>query len=130
RLKLMGNNIISSCLGLWDNHYSTNDQIALKSLQSDVTEKKPHFTEGTLASQNTKMISSIVISQLIDENKDTSTGSPMWTTERPGFLQTPRRRARARWCSVPVSTSGCLGRIMRDLPSNSCSPSFQTVCNE
>ncbi|XP_012636833.3 (E2-independent) E3 ubiquitin-conjugating enzyme FATS isoform X4 [Microcebus murinus] len=54
--------------GLRDNHYSTNDQIALKNLQSEVTEKKPHFTKESLASQNTKMISSIVISQLIDEN--------------------------------------------------------------
>ncbi|XP_045423737.1 (E2-independent) E3 ubiquitin-conjugating enzyme FATS isoform X4 [Lemur catta] len=61
--------------GLRDNHYSTNDQIALKSLQSDVTEKKRHFTEGTLASQNTKMISSIVISQLIDENKSRDSGA-------------------------------------------------------
>ncbi|XP_069316800.1 (E2-independent) E3 ubiquitin-conjugating enzyme FATS isoform X3 [Eulemur rufifrons] len=61
--------------GLRDNHYSTNDQIALKTLQSDVTEKKPHFTEGTLASQNTKMISSIVISQMIDENKSRDSGA-------------------------------------------------------
>ncbi|KAL2769110.1 (E2-independent) E3 ubiquitin-conjugating enzyme FATS isoform 2 [Daubentonia madagascariensis] len=61
--------------GLRDNLCSTNDQIALTNLQSDVTEKKPHFTEETLASQNTKMISSILISQLIDENKSRDNGA-------------------------------------------------------
>ncbi|XP_013358471.1 PREDICTED: centrosomal protein C10orf90 homolog isoform X2 [Chinchilla lanigera] len=55
--------------GLQDNHYSTKDQICLRNLQSDVTERKSDFTKETLASQNTKMISSIVISQLIDENR-------------------------------------------------------------
>ncbi|XP_049711171.1 (E2-independent) E3 ubiquitin-conjugating enzyme FATS isoform X3 [Elephas maximus indicus] len=55
--------------GFSDNRYSVNDQTALRNLQSDVTEKKSHFTEEPLASQNTKMISSIFISQLIDENK-------------------------------------------------------------
>ncbi|XP_010597539.2 (E2-independent) E3 ubiquitin-conjugating enzyme FATS isoform X1 [Loxodonta africana] len=55
--------------GFSDNQYSVNDQTALRNLQSDVTEKKSHFTEAPLASQNTKMISSIFISQLIDENK-------------------------------------------------------------
>ncbi|XP_038296843.1 (E2-independent) E3 ubiquitin-conjugating enzyme FATS isoform X10 [Canis lupus familiaris] len=59
--------------GLRDNRYTTNDRITLKNLQSDVTEKKSDFTEETLASQNTKMISSIVISQLIDENKSKAT---------------------------------------------------------
>uniref|UniRef100_A0A2K6KF40 Chromosome 10 open reading frame 90 n=1 Tax=Rhinopithecus bieti TaxID=61621 RepID=A0A2K6KF40_RHIBE len=55
--------------GLRDNYHSTSDQIALKSLQSDVTEAKSDFNKETLASQNTKMISSLVISQMIDENK-------------------------------------------------------------
>ncbi|XP_022355839.1 centrosomal protein C10orf90 homolog isoform X2 [Enhydra lutris kenyoni] len=55
--------------GLRDKQYCTNSQIALKNLQSDVTEKKSDFTEGALASQNTEMISSLVISQLIDESK-------------------------------------------------------------
>ncbi|XP_021108934.1 centrosomal protein C10orf90 homolog isoform X3 [Heterocephalus glaber] len=55
--------------GLQDNHYSTKDQISLRNLQSGVTERKSDFTKETLASRNTKMISSIVISQLIDENK-------------------------------------------------------------
>uniref|UniRef100_G1QJH5 Chromosome 10 open reading frame 90 n=1 Tax=Nomascus leucogenys TaxID=61853 RepID=G1QJH5_NOMLE len=54
---------------LRDNYHSRRDQIALKNLQSDVTEAKSDFTKETLASQNTKMISSIVISQMIDENK-------------------------------------------------------------
>ncbi|XP_011898701.1 PREDICTED: centrosomal protein C10orf90 homolog isoform X3 [Cercocebus atys] len=55
--------------GLRDNYHSTSDQIDLKNLQSDVTEAKSDFTKETLASQNTKMISSLVISQMIDENK-------------------------------------------------------------
>ncbi|XP_010619250.1 (E2-independent) E3 ubiquitin-conjugating enzyme FATS isoform X8 [Fukomys damarensis] len=55
--------------GLQDNHYSAKDQISFRNLQSGVTERKSDFTKETLASQNTKMISSIVISQLIDENK-------------------------------------------------------------
>ncbi|XDC86846.1 hypothetical protein R6Z07F_018019 [Ovis aries] len=61
--------------GLRDSQYSPHDQIALKNLQSDVPEKRSDFTEGTLASQNTKMISSIVISQLIDENKSKENGA-------------------------------------------------------
>ncbi|XP_028724761.1 (E2-independent) E3 ubiquitin-conjugating enzyme FATS isoform X3 [Peromyscus leucopus] len=61
--------------GLLDTCYSTNDQIALKSLQSDVTERKLDFTKETLASQNTKMISPIIISQLIDEKKSMENGA-------------------------------------------------------
>uniref|UniRef100_A0A8C9K7P5 Uncharacterized protein n=1 Tax=Panthera tigris altaica TaxID=74533 RepID=A0A8C9K7P5_PANTA len=102
--------------GLRDSQYSSNDQIALKNLQSDVTEKKSDFTEETLASQNPKMISSVVISQLIDENKSKANraalaGSPMWTTERTVFLQGPRGRERGRWCSAPASISGCLSSV-------------------
>nr|XP_054099441.1 (E2-independent) E3 ubiquitin-conjugating enzyme FATS isoform X4 [Callithrix jacchus] len=55
--------------GLRDNYHSTSNQIALKNLQSDVTEAKSDFTKETLASQNTKMISSMVMSQMIDESK-------------------------------------------------------------
>uniref|UniRef100_A0A8B9X0W1 Uncharacterized protein n=1 Tax=Bos mutus grunniens TaxID=30521 RepID=A0A8B9X0W1_BOSMU len=106
--------------GLRDSQYSPHDQIALKNLQSDVPEKRSDFTEGTLASQNTKMISSIVISQLIDENKskengaaDMGTGSPTWTTGRISFLQAPRGHGqeRAHWCSARVSISGCPSRV-------------------
>ncbi|XP_063472825.1 (E2-independent) E3 ubiquitin-conjugating enzyme FATS isoform X4 [Symphalangus syndactylus] len=61
--------ILSHVTGLRDNYHSRRDQIALKNLQSDVTEAKSDFTKETLASQNTKTISSIVISQMIDENK-------------------------------------------------------------
>ncbi|XP_003922149.1 (E2-independent) E3 ubiquitin-conjugating enzyme FATS isoform X3 [Saimiri boliviensis] len=63
--------------GLRDNYHSTSDQIALKNLQSDVTEAKSDFTKETLASQNTKMISSIVISQMIDENKSRENRAPL-----------------------------------------------------
>ncbi|KAM9702821.1 (E2-independent) E3 ubiquitin-conjugating enzyme FATS isoform 2-T2 [Dama dama] len=63
--------------GLRDSQYSPHDQIALKNLQSDVPERRSDFTEGTLASQNTKMISSIVISQLIDENKSKENGATL-----------------------------------------------------
>ncbi|XP_070326512.1 (E2-independent) E3 ubiquitin-conjugating enzyme FATS isoform X7 [Odocoileus virginianus] len=63
--------------GLRDSQYSPHDQIALKNLQSDVPERRSDFTEGTLASQNTKMISSIVISQLIDENKSKENGAAL-----------------------------------------------------
>ncbi|KAI5175064.1 (E2-Independent) E3 Ubiquitin-Conjugating Enzyme Fats [Manis pentadactyla] len=62
--------------GLRDSQYHANDQIAFKNLHSDVTEKKSDFaTEETLASHSTKMISSIVISQLIDENKSEESGA-------------------------------------------------------
>ncbi|XP_006867535.1 PREDICTED: centrosomal protein C10orf90 homolog [Chrysochloris asiatica] len=61
--------------GFRDNQCSTNGHIALKNLQSGVSEKKSPFTEAPPASQNTKMISSIVISQLMDENQSRGTGS-------------------------------------------------------
>ncbi|KAB0383314.1 hypothetical protein FD755_005231 [Muntiacus reevesi] len=67
----------SSWERLRDSQYSPHDQIALKNLQSDVPERRSDFTEGTLASQNTKMISSIVISQLIDENKSKENGAAL-----------------------------------------------------
>ncbi|XP_023585670.1 (E2-independent) E3 ubiquitin-conjugating enzyme FATS isoform X2 [Trichechus manatus latirostris] len=72
--------------GFWDNQYSTNDQTALRKLQSDVTEKKSHFAEEPLASQNTNMISSILISQLIDENES-----------REKWAVVPEPRATAQW---------------------------------
>jgi hypothetical protein len=37
--------VISFCLGLLHTCYSTNDQIALKNLQSDVTERKLDFSK-------------------------------------------------------------------------------------
>ncbi|XP_055464855.1 (E2-independent) E3 ubiquitin-conjugating enzyme FATS isoform X3 [Psammomys obesus] len=55
--------------GLLDTRYSTNDCIALKNLQTDVTKRKLDFVKGTPAAQNTEMISPIVISRLIDEKK-------------------------------------------------------------
>nr|XP_021527378.1 centrosomal protein C10orf90 homolog isoform X2 [Aotus nancymaae] len=73
--------------GLRDNCHSTRDQIALKNLQSDVTEAKSDFTKETLESQNTKMISSIVISQMIDENK---------SRENRAFLPLPCAMAQSR----------------------------------
>ncbi|XP_004438932.2 PREDICTED: centrosomal protein C10orf90 homolog [Ceratotherium simum simum] len=76
-LKCQWNMIKLSEAGLRDNQCSTNDQIALKNLQSDVPEKKSDFAKETLASQNTKMISSIVISQLIDENKSKENGAAL-----------------------------------------------------
>ncbi|XP_049993360.1 (E2-independent) E3 ubiquitin-conjugating enzyme FATS [Alexandromys fortis] len=59
--------------GLLDTRYSTNDQIAFKILQADVTDRKLDFAKEMLASQNTKMISPI-ISQLIDERKSMENG--------------------------------------------------------
>lgn len=47
---LKSSNIISFCLGLRDNYHSTSDQIALKNLQSDVTEAKSDFTKVTYIS--------------------------------------------------------------------------------
>ncbi|XP_053442246.1 (E2-independent) E3 ubiquitin-conjugating enzyme FATS isoform X5 [Nycticebus coucang] len=61
--------------GLRDNHYGTSNQIAFTNLPSDVTEKKSDFTEETLASPNTKMTSSLLISQLIDESKSRDNGA-------------------------------------------------------
>ncbi|XP_073934166.1 (E2-independent) E3 ubiquitin-conjugating enzyme FATS isoform X6 [Castor canadensis] len=73
--------------GVPDHHYSTNDRIALKNLQSDVTERKSEFTKERLASQNAKMISSIVISQLIDKNKSKENGA---TLPLPCAIARPR----------------------------------------
>ncbi|XP_023976985.1 (E2-independent) E3 ubiquitin-conjugating enzyme FATS isoform X4 [Physeter macrocephalus] len=84
--------------GLRDNQYSPHDQIALKNLQSDVPEKKSDFTEGTLASQNTKMISSIVISQLIDEAKSEENGA-----ELPVPCAYPVKLSRAERSGVTIN---------------------------
>ncbi|XP_029335042.1 (E2-independent) E3 ubiquitin-conjugating enzyme FATS isoform X2 [Mus caroli] len=67
-IKLSGEGLLHTC-------YSTNDQIALKNLQSDVTERKLDFTKETLASQSTRMISPVVISRLIDEKKSMENGA-------------------------------------------------------
>ncbi|XP_067389505.1 (E2-independent) E3 ubiquitin-conjugating enzyme FATS isoform X2 [Emydura macquarii macquarii] len=50
----------------------------LKSLlHNNATERESNSTKESLASQNTKMISSIVISQMIDENKSKENGSAL-----------------------------------------------------
>ncbi|XP_041602608.1 (E2-independent) E3 ubiquitin-conjugating enzyme FATS isoform X3 [Vulpes lagopus] len=89
-LKRQWNMIKLSEEGLRDNQYTTNDRITLKNLQSDVTEKKSDFTEETLASQNTKMISSIVISQLIDENKSKATRAALQVPCAPALRAHPQ----------------------------------------
>nr|XP_025866456.1 centrosomal protein C10orf90 homolog isoform X2 [Vulpes vulpes] len=89
-LKRQWNMIKLSEEGLRDNRYTTNDRITLKNLQSDVTEKKSDFTEETLASQNTKMISSIVISQLIDENKSKATRAALQVPCAPALRTHPQ----------------------------------------
>ncbi|XP_051001438.1 (E2-independent) E3 ubiquitin-conjugating enzyme FATS isoform X2 [Acomys russatus] len=61
--------------GLLDMRYTTNDQIALQNLQTDVTERELDFVKETLASRDTKMLSPIVISRLIDEKKSMENGA-------------------------------------------------------
>uniref|UniRef100_H0XDG2 Chromosome 10 open reading frame 90 n=2 Tax=Otolemur garnettii TaxID=30611 RepID=H0XDG2_OTOGA len=79
--------------GLRDNHYGTSNQIAFTNLPSDVAEKKSDFTEETLASPNSKMISSLLISQLIDENKSRDNGAmlplPCMATRPPARCLKP-----------------------------------------
>ncbi|XP_039093896.1 (E2-independent) E3 ubiquitin-conjugating enzyme FATS [Hyaena hyaena] len=89
--------------GLQDNQYSSNDQIALKNLQSDVTEKKSDFTEETLASRNTKMISSVVISQLIDENKSKANRAALPAPCAPALHTHPAKPPRANRSGVSIS---------------------------
>ncbi|XP_023564862.1 centrosomal protein C10orf90 homolog isoform X2 [Octodon degus] len=86
--------------GLQDSHYSIKDPISLRSLQSDVTERKSDFTKETLASQNTKMISSIVISQLIDENR---------SKENVAALPLPCAMAQPRECLAKPASAHCSG---------------------
>ncbi|XP_078006816.1 (E2-independent) E3 ubiquitin-conjugating enzyme FATS [Phascolarctos cinereus] len=55
--------------GLQSRPYNDSNQLSLRNLQSEVAENKPDFAKETLASQKTKMISSLLISQLIDERR-------------------------------------------------------------
>ncbi|XP_040128080.2 (E2-independent) E3 ubiquitin-conjugating enzyme FATS isoform X6 [Ictidomys tridecemlineatus] len=90
-----------------DNHCSPNNPIALRNLQSDVLERKPDFPKEALTSQNSRMISSIVISQLIDENKPREPGAA---------LPLPCAIAQPRACPTkPASTSRSRVSIHRAL---------------
>ncbi|KAM4852427.1 (E2-independent) E3 ubiquitin-conjugating enzyme FATS isoform 2-T2 [Thomomys bottae] len=72
--------------GFPDHHCSGRDQFALKSLPSDVTERRSDFAKETLASQNTRMLSSIVISRLMEnQSKDPGPALPL-----PCALAQPR----------------------------------------
>ncbi|XP_076961597.1 (E2-independent) E3 ubiquitin-conjugating enzyme FATS isoform X2 [Callospermophilus lateralis] len=90
-----------------DNHCSPNNPIALRNLQSDVLERKPDFPKEASASQNSRMISSVVISQLIDEN----------TPREPGAaLPLPCAIAQPRACPPkPASTNRSRVSIHRAL---------------
>ncbi|XP_068957821.1 (E2-independent) E3 ubiquitin-conjugating enzyme FATS [Petaurus breviceps papuanus] len=59
----------ASSQGLQARPYNESNQLSLRNLQSEITEKKSDFAKETLASQKTKMISSLLISQLIDERR-------------------------------------------------------------
>ncbi|XP_019338410.1 (E2-independent) E3 ubiquitin-conjugating enzyme FATS isoform X3 [Alligator mississippiensis] len=57
-------------VGLRERQHGVNRQKALRSLQhKNAAERESNSMKESLASQNTEMISSIVISQMIDENK-------------------------------------------------------------
>ncbi|XP_059028838.1 (E2-independent) E3 ubiquitin-conjugating enzyme FATS isoform X1 [Mustela lutreola] len=102
--------------GLRDKQYYTNNQIALKNLQSDVTEKKSDFTEGTLASQNTEMISSLDISQLIDESKSKVDRAALLVPCTPALHAHPARPSRGSRPGV------CIGRAFGLLPGGLGTP--------
>uniref|UniRef100_A0A8D0BJZ0 Chromosome 10 open reading frame 90 n=1 Tax=Salvator merianae TaxID=96440 RepID=A0A8D0BJZ0_SALMN len=60
----------SCCLGVRKNHYGTSAWEACKTVQYNRgTENESNFIKEALPSQNANMISSILISQMIDENK-------------------------------------------------------------
>ncbi|XP_039402764.1 (E2-independent) E3 ubiquitin-conjugating enzyme FATS isoform X2 [Mauremys reevesii] len=64
--------------GIGEKQFGANDPKELKSRQhNNAAEKESDSTKESLASQNTKMISSIVISQLIDETKSKENGSAL-----------------------------------------------------
>nr|XP_008164495.2 (E2-independent) E3 ubiquitin-conjugating enzyme FATS isoform X2 [Chrysemys picta bellii] len=66
------------CFGIREKQCGANDPKELKSHQHDnAAERESDSTKASLASQNTKMISSIVISQLIDETKSKENGSAL-----------------------------------------------------
>uniref|UniRef100_G1LL74 Chromosome 10 open reading frame 90 n=2 Tax=Ailuropoda melanoleuca TaxID=9646 RepID=G1LL74_AILME len=119
--------------GLRNNRYSTNDQIALKNLQPDVTEKKSDFTEETLASQNTKMISSLVISQLIDENKSKANRAALPAPCAPALHAHPARPSRVNRSGVSISRAFALlpgGRLGTQTPAEEPGPDTELRPNE
>ncbi|XP_038266520.1 (E2-independent) E3 ubiquitin-conjugating enzyme FATS isoform X1 [Dermochelys coriacea] len=66
------------CFGIREKQSGAKDPKELKSHQHDNAAKRDSdSTKESLASQNTKMISSIVISQLIDETKSKENGSAL-----------------------------------------------------
>ncbi|XP_035580236.1 (E2-independent) E3 ubiquitin-conjugating enzyme FATS [Zalophus californianus] len=115
-----GRNEGLSNAGLRDNQYSTNDQIAFKNLQSDVTEKKSDFTEETLASHSTKMISSLVISQLMDESKSKANQAAPPAPCAPALHAAPTARpSRVNRSGVSISRAFALlpGRLGVQTPA-------------
>ncbi|XP_053244878.1 (E2-independent) E3 ubiquitin-conjugating enzyme FATS isoform X2 [Podarcis raffonei] len=65
------------CLGIRENQYGINAWEACKTVQYNTAAKnESSFTKESLPSQNTKMISSILISQMIDENKSKENKAP------------------------------------------------------
>nr|XP_044988188.1 (E2-independent) E3 ubiquitin-conjugating enzyme FATS isoform X4 [Jaculus jaculus] len=101
--------------GFLDNHYSANNQIALKNLQSDVTETKSDITKETLASQNTNMISSLVISQLMDEKKSKENGALSRAIAQPRLC--PTKPALANHSAVSIHRSFALPPDRLGIPS-------------
>ncbi|KYO43898.1 hypothetical protein Y1Q_0012867 [Alligator mississippiensis] len=68
--------------GLRERQHGVNRQKALRSLQhKNAAERESNSMKESLASQNTEMISSIVISQMIDENKSKENSSPRLTPD-------------------------------------------------
>ncbi|KAM9132724.1 (E2-independent) E3 ubiquitin-conjugating enzyme FATS [Pangshura tecta] len=66
------------CFGIGEKQFGANNPKELKSRQhNNAAEKESDSTKESLASQNTKMISSIIISQLIDETKSKENGSAL-----------------------------------------------------
>ncbi|XP_025774135.1 centrosomal protein C10orf90 homolog isoform X2 [Puma concolor] len=118
--------------GLRDSQYSSNDQIALKNLQSDVLEKKSDFTEETLASQNPKMISSVVISQLIDENKSKANRAALPAPCAPALHARPAKPSRATRSGVSISRAFALlpGKRAIQTPARKPGPDPELPSNE
>nr|XP_051689466.1 (E2-independent) E3 ubiquitin-conjugating enzyme FATS isoform X2 [Oryctolagus cuniculus] len=95
-----GRNEILSNAGLRGQPCSTHDPIAFRNLQSDGAEGKAGVTEGAPESQHTKMISSVVIPQLMHEKESKEDGAA---------LALPCAIARPRAChmkTAPTTRSG------------------------
>ncbi|XP_048192069.1 (E2-independent) E3 ubiquitin-conjugating enzyme FATS [Perognathus longimembris pacificus] len=73
--------------GFPERHYSARDQFALQSLPPDVAERSSDFAKERLASQPPRMLSSLVIARLMDENRSQEDGPPL-------VLPLPRALAR------------------------------------